>query len=182
MTLGLLACVLASAVSIAADLTNAQRTTLRAAIFATPAVASLLAAGDVPGVRAWCNTPTATKRWLPDAPVLTVEEAPNYTTYDTLAQGKRDSWALFLHAPRDFGKAKVRSWVVDVWGTATAGSNAETVLNAGTVPATNAQVAIGGTTRTTGTVTALDANYEEEISILDATRLVFRDNGNIWTQ
>jgi hypothetical protein len=110
-----------------------------------------------------------------------VEEAPNYTTYDTLSQGKRDSWALFLHAPRDFGRNKVRLWVTDVWGNATAGSNAEAVLIAGTVFATNAQVAIGGTSRNTGAVTALDASFEDDVDILDATRLVFRDNGTIWT-
>lgn len=165
-----------------AEMTNAQRTALRAAIFATPEAAALLAAGDVPGLQAWCNAETSTRRWLPNAPVLAVEEAPNYTTYDSLTQGKRDSWELFLHNPRDFGRARVRSWVVDVWGAATAGSNAEAVLLAGTVPATNAQVAIGGATRTTGTVSALDATFEEEVGITDATRLIFRDNGTIWTQ
>lgn len=168
--------------AFAVDLTNGQRNTLRAAIFATPPAAALLAAGDVPGLQAWCNTATATKRWLPTADMLTIEEAPSYTTYDSLVQGKRDSWVLFLKSPRDFGKAKIRSWVTDVWGNAIGGSNAEAVLNAGTVAATNAQVAIGGTSRTTGTVTALDATYEEDVSILDATKLIYRDNGTIWTQ
>lgn len=164
------------------SLTTEQRATLRTAIFATPAAASLLAAGDAPGLQAWCNAETNTRRWLPEAPVLAVEEAPNYTTYDSLTQGKRDSWNLFLHNPRDFGRGRVRAWVVDIWGTATSGSNAELVLLAGTVPATNAQVAIGGVTRTTGSVSALDAAYEQPISILDTTLLIFRDNGTIWTQ
>ena len=182
MTLGVLACVLASALSFGQSLTPAQESTLRAAIFATPPAAALLSAGDVPGLQAWCNAETSTRRWLPAAPVLAAEEAPNYTTYDSLTQGKRDSWQLFLHNPRDFGRNRVRAWVVDVWGAATAGSNAELVLLAGTASATNAQVAIGGATRTTGTVTALDATFEEAVSITDATRLIFRDNGTIWTQ
>lgn len=181
--LALVACALVSTFTHGAEMTNAQRTALRTAIFATPEAATLLAAGDVPGLRAWCNTATpSTRRWLSDAPVLPVEEAPSYLTYDTLTQGKRDSWLLFLHNPRDFGRAKVRQWVVDIWGNATANSNAEAVLLAGTAPATNAQVAIGGNTRTTGSVTALDATFEDEVDTLDATRLIFRDNGTIWTQ
>jgi hypothetical protein len=163
-------------------LTNAKIVALRAAIFANPTAAALLQAGDTTGLLAWCNSLTSTRRWLSAAPVLEIEEAPNYTTYDSLTQGKRDSWNLFLHNPRDFGRGRVRSWVVDVWGAATAGSNAEAVLLAGTVLATNAQVAIGGATRTTGTVSALDATFEEEVGITDATRLIFRDDGTIWTQ
>lgn len=165
-----------------AEMTNQQRNTLRTAIFGTPAAAALLAAGDVPGLQAWCNAATATKRWLSEAEIKTIAEAPSYTTYDSLTQGKRDSWLMFLRDVRDFGKAKVRAWVVDVWGNATGGSNAEAVLNAGTALATNAQVAIGGTPKATGTVTALDATFEEEVSILDAAKLIFRDDGTIWTQ
>jgi len=163
------------------ELSNAQLNTLRASIFATPAAAALLAAGDVPGLRTWCNTATVTRRWLPEAGALAVEEAPSYTTYDSLAQGKRDSWVLFLRSPRDFGRNKVRLWAVDVWGAATAGSNSEAVLLAGSSLATNAQVAIGGVSKTTGTVTALDATYEKDLSVLEATLLIYRDNGTIWT-
>ncbi len=163
-------------------LTTQQLTTLRAAVFATPAAAALLAAGNVIGLKDWCNANSGAKRWLPAADPLSVEEAPSYTSYDSLMQGKRDSWMVFLRNARDFGRNKVRSWVVDIWGNATAGSNAEAILQAGTVNATNAQVALGGQSKTTGTVVAVDTSFEGDVDILDATRLAFKDNGDIWTQ
>jgi hypothetical protein len=86
--------------------------------------------------------------------------------------GKRDSWVLLLADAQDFSKAKTRNWVVDVWGAATAGSNAEAVLLAGTYSATNLQNAIGGTLRTTGTVTALDLTFAGSAAMGDAEWLV----------
>lgn len=161
-------------------LTNAQTNRLRTAAFLVPEAAALIAAGNVAGLITWCNTASGQLRWLPSPDMVGVEEAPSYTTYDTLTQGKRDSWLLLLRNVRDFGRAKVRSWVVDVWGPATAGSNTEAVLLAATAPATNAQVAIGGTVRATGTVSAIDTPYEQDVDEDDAKRLIFRDNGNIW--
>ena len=163
------------------DLTNAQLATLRAAVFADSTAAALLAAGNVPGLQAWCNGNSGSKRWLQAADPLSIEEAPSYTTYDSLGQGKRDSWLLFLRNARDFGRNKVRAWVVDVWGSATAGSNAEAVLQAATANATRAQIALGGSAKTTGTVTAYDTAYEQDVDVIDATKLIFRDDGSIWT-
>jgi hypothetical protein len=163
-------------------LTNAQLVALRAAIFANPTAAALLQAGDTTGLLAWCNALTTTRRWLSAAPVLEIEEAPGYTTYGSLTQGARDSWALFLRNPRDFGRNRVRAWVTSIWGAADASSNAEAILLAGTALASNAQVALGGVSRGTGTVTALANAYDEDITILEATRLIFRDNGATWTQ
>ena len=162
-------------------LTATELTTLRAAVFANPTAAALLTALNVPGLQGWCNGASGSKRWLPAAEVLAVEEAPSYTVFDTLLQGKRDSWLVFLRGSRDFGRSKVRAWVVDVWGAATAGSNAEAVLQAGTVNATNAQVALGGTVKTTGTVSAVDTGYEQDVDITDTTKLIFKDNGTVWT-
>jgi len=162
-------------------LTEAQVTTLRAAVFAVPVAAAMVAAGNVVALQNWCNGNSGSKRWLPAADALAVEEAPSYTSYDTLAQGKRDSWLLFLRNPRDFGRSAVRKWVTDVWGAAVAASNSEAILQAGTVNATRAQVALGGAQETTGTVTAYDTDYEEGVDITDATRLIFKDDGTIWT-
>jgi hypothetical protein len=162
-------------------LTNAQLVALRAAIFANPTAAALLQAGDTTGVLAWCNLPTSTRRWLSAAPVLEIEEAPGYTTYGSMTQGARDSWALFLRNPRDFGRNRVRAWVTSIWGAVDANTNAEAILLAGSAVATNAQVALGGTSRNTGTVTALANAYEELIDSGEAERLVFRPNGQIWT-
>lgn len=132
------------------------------------------AGGNVGGVLTWLNgerTPT-TLAWSKAAPQAAVRQAPTYTSYDSLVAGKRDSWVLLLADPQDFSKAKTRSWVVDVWGAATAGSNAEAVLLAGTYNATNLQNAIGGTLRTTGTVTALDLTFAGSAAMGDAEWLV----------
>jgi hypothetical protein len=170
---------LAALVAQAQSLTNSQLVTLRTAVIATPDANACLVAGNVTCLQTWANTATATLGWLTAAPVATVDEAPSYTTYDALAAGKRDSWVRFLAAPRNFSKAKVRSWVVDVWGNATASSNAEAILLAGTEAATNAQVAVGGSSKTTGTVSALDRNYWGIVTTNEATRLIFKDNGTI---
>ena len=131
-------------------------------------------AGNVGGVLTWLNgerTPAALA-WSKAAPQAAVRQAPAYTSYDSLATGKRDSWVLLLADTQDFSKAKIRNWVVDVWGAATAASNAEAVLLAGTYNATNLQNAIGGTSRTTGTVTALDLTYTGQAAMGDAEWLV----------
>lgn len=164
-----------------AHMIDSQIVTLRNYCLNNATPAALVAAGNVPGLLAWCNADSGQKRWLPNADVLTIEEAPSYTTYDSLAQGKRDSWLVFLRNARDFGRNKVRNWVVDIWGTATAGSNAELVLTAGTKFASNAQVALGGNSKTTGTVTAIDTSFEEDVDINDVTKVIFKDNGTIWT-
>jgi len=67
----------------------------------------------------------------------------------------------------------VRSWVTDVWGAAIANSNSEKILQAGTTFATAAQVVIGGTTRTTGTVSALDRNWLDQVTVQDINEMAF---------
>lgn len=151
-----------------ATLTNPQRNTLKAAIIANATANAFRTAGDTPGLLGYCNGTT-----FPGSPVLawnvnvqpqTSDEAATYTTYDTLTQGKRDSWRIFLLFARNFSKNRIRNWVTDVWGAATAGSVAEAILQGATESATFAQNAIGGTARTTGTVTATDRNY---VALLD---------------
>lgn len=164
-----------------AHLSEPQLSTLRAAVFAAPLAAAMLTAGNVLALQSWCNGDSGNRRWLPAADILAVEEAPSYTAFDSLLAGKRDSWSRFLNNPRDFGRPKVRNWAADVWGAITAGSNSEAVLLAGTTLATRAQVALGGGIETAGTVSAHDTIYEDDIDITDATKLIFRDNGTIWT-
>lgn len=73
---------------------------------------------------------------------------------------------------RDFSRNKTRKWITDIWGNATAGSSAEAIMQAATENATVAQVALGGTTKTTGTVTALDRAYAGQVSQEDAQRIL----------
>lgn len=158
------AAILSLFVSLASAqaLTPQQLAAVCTAVKADPAANAARVAGDTVALRGWLDgakTPT-TLVWRADVTPQESDEAATYTSYDTLATGKRDSWALFLRYNRDFGRNKVRNWVVDVWGNASSNSVAEAVLQAGTKPGTNLQVTLGGTSRTTGTVTALDAAWK----------------------
>ena len=107
------------------------------------------------------NFSPATLAWRTNVPPEDSDEAPSYSAFDTLQQGKRDSWVVFLKFPRNFTKNKVRRWVVDVWGDATQNSNAAAILDAGTRRITRAENALGGTTTATqGVVTARVLTWE----------------------
>jgi hypothetical protein len=165
-------------------LTDPQLVTLRAGVCADNTARPLMQAGNGPGLNAWLNTGTATLGWRGDVTAAEMDEAPSMSTYDSLTQGKRDSWERLLDLrdgrTRDFNRGPVRNWVVDVWGTATAGSNSEKILLAGTQAATNAQLILGGTVKITGTVTATDRNYVGTVTTNETSRLIFQDNGQIY--
>lgn len=154
-------------------LTSAQIVTLRAAILAEtdPQVVQWRtpATRDDNSLTVWLNGTSSTLAWKKEADALALDDAPDYSTYDTLAAGKRDSWALFREYPRDFGRNKVRKWITDVWGNATAGSNSEAILQAGTEFARRAEVYLGGSSKTTGTVSALDRSFVGEVDIDDVS-------------
>ena len=86
--------------------------------------------------------------------------------------GKRDSWAIFLQFTQDFTPDKVRIWITDVWGAAIAASIAESILTVGVKKATNAQLALGGVIKVTGTVSAIVRSFAEDISQSEVNRLV----------
>ena len=138
---------------------------LRASADAT--IVSLLAARADEMLMNYINdkaTP-AVKAWKTNVPTNDSDDAPDYSTYDALQAGKRDSWNLFLRAPRDFTRNKVRKWITDVWGNATAASNAEAILNAGVENARRVEVLIGGSNASTGTVTAMKRDFEGPIGL-----------------
>jgi hypothetical protein len=152
------------------SLTKNQLQALKAAIAADPVFGTLPQTADNadfiarelnkdadPVVKAWGAAV------LPQAS----DEAPDYSTFDALQAGKRDSWGFFLARARNFGRNKVRKWITDVWGNATANSNAEAILLAGTENASRAEVIFGGNSKTTGTVTALDRSWIGDLSLQD---------------
>lgn len=166
-------------------LSDAQLVTLRAGVCANGTAKPLFQAGNGPALNAWLNTATGTLGWKVYVSKAVMDEAPTYTSYDTLSAGKRDSWVRLLDVgesgTRDFTKNKIRNWVVDVWGPATAASNSEAILLAGTEATTNAQNVIGGTVKTTGTVTATNRGYQGIVTTSETTRLIFQANGQIYT-
>ena len=182
--------ILAALVLLASGLacTGAQAQTLKPAQLATVCTACKAdaacnnprVAGDTITVLAWLNAAKAPAQlaWRVDMQPQEIDEAATYTTFDSLTQGKRDEWRIFIGYARNFGRNKNRSVVTDVWGAATAASVAEAILQAGTYNATNAQAAVGGTSKTTGTVTALDLTYTAAAISADANWLVQAANCN----
>lgn len=164
------------------SLTPTQLATLRTAVLADPVAAPLMQAGNLAGLLGWLNGQAGvTLAWRVSTPETDADEAPRYTAYDTFTQGKRDSWVRFLAAPRDYRKAKIRNWIVDVWGAATGASNSEAILLAGTEPYTNAQTVFGGTVKAAGTVSATHRNWDEMVSTFECSTLIWNDDGTIRT-
>ena len=157
-------------------LTNAQIQTLKAAILAqtAPEFVALRDSGATGAMAEWYNVAInpVQKAWITAQPPQDSDDAPDYSTFDSIYAGKRESWGFFLEYPRDFTRNKVRKWVTDVWGNATASSNAEAILQAATRNATRGEIVFGGTTKTTGTVSALELNRAGPLSNEDVVLAV----------
>lgn len=157
---------------------NAQLDILKAAILAEtdPTFVSYRNAGATGAMADWYNDPIspAQKAWITNQPSMDSDDAPNYANFDAIAAGKRDSWGFFLASPRNFTRNKVRKWVTDVWGNATAGSDAEAILLAATRYAQRGEIVFGGAPKTTGTVSALDLTYVGDISNNDILQALAR--------
>jgi hypothetical protein len=157
-------------------LTDTQKVTLKAYILAQPDLAPLTSGPgtDYGAIAAALNADASpvVKAWLPVATPDVVDEACNWTAFDAITAGKRDSWlGAFMVRNRDFTRAKVRNWVTDVWGNATAGSNAEAILLAVQENASRAENALGGATRTTGTVSGLARNFVGDVSLSEVSSM-----------
>lgn len=120
-------------------------------------VAALAIRNDV-GIATIYNelTNPPTPAWRTSVSPGEVDDSTNWTNFDSLSAGKRDSWQMFLARDRNFTRAKVRSWIVDIWG---AGPAAEALMNLGIETATYGQERLGGTVENIGSISALDRNY-----------------------
>ena len=148
------------------SLTPAQLATLKAAILAetNATFVALRSSGATGAMAAWYNEASTTDAWRISVPPIDSDAAPDYTTFDAISAGKRDSWGIFLAFTRDYTRNKVRKWVTDVWGNATAGSNSEAILQAAVEKAKRGEVVFGGSVATTGTVSATKRNFIGSIS------------------
>lgn len=156
-------------------LTNGQQQTLATALRASAdatVIAALAVRNDV-ALTAWCNATAspAVKAWREDVDPRDIDEATPWSNFDNITQaGKRDSWGYLLRYSRNFSKSKVRKWVTDVWGNATAGSDAEKILTGcATENMSNGEVIFGGTDDITGTVTAKKRNVLGPFSLDDVS-------------
>lgn len=153
-------------------MTPTQLATLKTFIIADPTAGPMRTAGDTFALNLWCNGPSATLAWSETVAPQVSDEAATYTTFDSILAGKRDSWKIFLAFNRNFSKVKIRNWIVDVWGAVIASSISEAILQAGTEFATRAESALGGTSRTTGTVVALARNWIGVVTQEELAKLV----------
>jgi hypothetical protein len=150
-------------------LTQAQKATLKAYIQADPVLGPKAIALDYDAIANALNAqaPGPVKAWLTSVTPEMMDDAPDYTAFDAISAGKRDSWAFLIARNRDFTRNKTRKWITDIWGNATAGSNAEAILLTGTVNCTLAESVIGGPTKTTNNVSAIDRGFIGTISVFD---------------
>ena len=156
-------------------MTPAQLAALKAAINAEtdPAFVAARTNGQTPLMTAFLNADKspAVKAWRTSVPPEVSDEATPWVNFDTVTQaGKRDSYLhAFMRYSRDYSKAAVRKWITDVWGNATANSNATAILtDAGLRNITRAEAILGGAnTATTGTVGAIKLAWEGPLSDSD---------------
>lgn len=156
-------------------LTPAQLTALKAAILAETNVdfVAARANGQTPLMTAFFNADKspAVKAWRTAVPPEVSDEATPWVNFDTITQaGKRDSYLhAFMRYPRDYSKGSVRKWITDVWGNATAASNAATILtDAGLRNITRAESVLGGSTQVaTNSVTAVKLTWEGPLNDSD---------------
>ena len=141
------------------SLTPAQTATIKTFVIAN--YAANVAASEWSQIAEKLSGPAnpVVKAWSHNVPSADMDDAPDYTTFDAISAGKRDSWSFLLARPRDFARNKVRKWITDIWGNATAGSSSEAILQAGLTNATQAEAILGGATKTTGTVSGIDRVY-----------------------
>lgn len=151
------------------ELTNPQRAALKLAIQADATAGPLLAGGKVRQLAKWCNDRGTTLAWREFVAAGELDEASNWAIFAGMPQGSREAWMRIFALSRDFSRAKVRKWVVDVWG---AGADADAILQAGTEKATNAQLALGGTSKTSSGITALVRDFAGVVEELDVERMI----------
>lgn len=140
------------------SLTSGQLVTLKNAINAETdtTFVGYRTSGATGAMADWYNLASTTDAWRSDVSAQDMDEASDYSSFDSVVAGKRDAWALFLqYSPRDMAKNKNRKVVTDVWGNATSGSIAESILQASVKKASKGEMVYGGSSATTGTVTAI---------------------------
>jgi hypothetical protein len=135
---------------------------LKAAIAAETdsAFVALRDSGQTGAMANWYNEFSTIDAWMPAVSAKILDEGADYSSYDTLAAGKRDSWDIFLrYGPRDMTKNKLRKVVTDVWGNAVAASISETILQGCLEKARKGELVFGVNSASTGTVTGEKRNW-----------------------
>lgn len=158
-----------------AEMTNAQKATLRAAILAEPALAPLLAIRNDAAIAQYCNAVASPvqKAWRTDYTGSELFEAATLTDYIARSAGERQAFDLMVNAGViNASRAKIRNAIADIFsGTTNSGSRAA-ILNDMTRDATWAEVRLGGTEQTTSGVSAWRLNWDGLVTPLEISILL----------
>ena len=148
------------------ELSRGQTHTLIVALRASvvPDVVAAMMQRDFNALAAWLNANSTTQAWMDGVTKREMFEAMNISTYDSVSAGKKESWQLMLSmTPIDMTRGGMRKGVLDIFATA----DANAMLAAFTEKASRAEEIIGGSSPTTGTVTALKRDWIGDVLATD---------------
>lgn len=166
------------------SLTPTQLTAMRAAIFASPPAAALLSAGNSAGLRDHLNGVSTFIVWRSVVSQDSImQNGFDWTRVDNLSVGKARIWEwLFANETRSINpqKLNVRAGIDQCW----VGTAADLAVRAAVYVHCKRAATQGEKLLATGTGT--DAvpglrTVEGEVSDLDSSLLIFKDDGTIWT-
>lgn len=169
-------------------MTPAEITALRAACFADPVAAAFFAPGEgkAAGLRAYLNSIASPDRTVWRTQVQQDEIMLNgfdWARVDNLSVGKARIWEwLFSNELRVINpsKANVRAGIDATW----VGTQADLNVRAAVYvhckrPATNAERLLSAGTGSVASPAVM--TFEGEVGEVDSVRLIYKDDGTIWT-
>ena len=160
-----------------ANLTEAQRATIKTAILTEPALAEAVAIRDDNTITAYCNaarSPTQ-KIWKSAYTADDLFQATDINIYIARSVAERQAYDLLITMDNlDPTRSSIRSGIVNIFsGTAQAVVNQRAaILNNMTRSASWAEYQLGGVNSTTDSVTAWVANWTGELSAFDVSSLL----------
>ena len=167
-------------------MTPDQITALRAKVFADSSANALLAAGDSAGLRTYLNT--VVPAYIVWRTAVTQDEilrssAFDWTRVDNLSVGKDRIWGMMFRnsiTSIDPSQANIRAGIDAVW----VGTQADLNVRAAVYvkckrSATMAEKMLATGTGTDASPAVMD--LQGEVSDNDTGRIIFHDNGVIWT-
>lgn len=162
-------------------MTPQQLATLKAALIADPVAGPIRASGDTYSLLAWCNGPSSTSAWRINVTGAEVYDAHKPVEYIARSAAERQAFDMMCFGDRvhDFTVAAKRNGVADIFSGATNNTSRTAIFAVAQEMATNAQLALGGTTVSVGgtanmseTVLAFKRTWAGQVTQDDANRLV----------
>lgn len=156
-------------------MTPQQKTTLRAAILAEPALAADVAIRNDPAIAAYCNAAANPVQlaWKTAYSGKELFEAALLTEYIARSAGERQALDLMINVGvLDASKAKVRAAIADVFSGVSNSTSRGIILNDMTRKATWAEQKLGGADATTSGVTAWKLSWDGVVTPFEISTLL----------